>query len=58
MAKTQKPGEKPARPGPYAETGPRGGSVDGPRRVTITPGDGHLPPTQEPGRTWTPGNKK
>ncbi len=57
MAQHQKPGEKPARTGPYTETGPRGGEVSNPRRVTITPDDGHLPPTQKPDRTWTPGKR-
>jgi hypothetical protein len=49
---TQKPGEKPARPGEYEERGPRGGAVPKPREVTIEPGGQKLPPTQKPGRTW------
>ncbi|MCQ3804574.1 MAG: YjzC family protein [Acidimicrobiia bacterium] len=49
---TQKPGEKPHRPGEYLEVGPRGGKVPDPRQVTIEPGDSPLPPTQRPGRTW------
>lgn len=49
---TQKPGEKPAKPGEYVERGPRGGEVPNPRRVTIEPGDPKLPPTRESGRTW------
>lgn len=49
---TQRPGEKPARPGEYIERGPRGGGVPDARQVTIEPGDERLPPTQEPGRTW------
>jgi len=53
MADTQKPGETPARPGEYVETGPRGGKVETPRHVTIEKGDTPLPPTQKPGRTWT-----
>ncbi len=52
MAKRQKPGEQPARPGEYREYGPQGGEVRNPREVTIEPGDDRLPPTQEPGRTW------
>nr|BDD45454.1 hypothetical protein 22 [bacterium] len=52
MANTQKPGEKPAKPGTYVEKGPRGGEVPKPKTVHITPDDGHLPPTQEPNRTW------
>jgi len=54
MAKPQKPGEIPRRPGEYEEVGPRGGSVPKPRQVTIEPGDRRLPPTQEPGRGWLP----
>ena len=49
---TQKPGEKPDRPGEYEESGPRGGEVPNPRQVTIEDDDTPLPPTQEPGRTW------
>jgi len=52
MTKTQKPGEKPARPGEYIERGRDGGSVPNPRQVTIEPRDDRLPPTQKPGRTW------
>lgn len=52
MAKLQKPGEKPNRPGEYRERGPRGGNVPDPRQVTIEPRDDKLPPTQEAGRTW------
>ena len=48
-----KPGEDNHRPGEYIEVGPRGGSVDKPRQVTITPGD-RLPPTSEKGHKWTP----
>lgn len=48
----QKPGENPRRPGEYEEVGPRGGTVDNPRRVTIEPGDKPMPPTQKPGRGW------
>ena len=48
---TQKPGEKPNRPGEYEEVSPRGRRVPKPRRVTIGPGD-TLPPTQNPGRKW------
>ena len=57
MPEPQKPGEKPARTGPFHETGPRGGQVPNPREVQITPDDGHLPPTRKPDRTWTPGRK-
>jgi hypothetical protein len=54
MTKTQKPGEEPRQPGRYTEVGPRGGQVPDPRRINITPDDGHLPPTQKPGRRWEP----
>ncbi|MDE2745681.1 MAG: YjzC family protein [Chloroflexota bacterium] len=49
---TQKPGEKPSKPGEYVEVGPRGGQVPNPRQVTIEDGDTPLPPTQEPDRRW------
>ncbi|MCY3832085.1 MAG: YjzC family protein [Chloroflexi bacterium] len=52
MAKTQKPGNNPRKPGEYIERGPRGGEVSNPRTVTIEKGDKPLPPTQKPGRTW------
>ncbi len=52
MAKIQKPGENPLRPGEYIERGPQGGEVSKPRQVTIEPGDKPLPPTQKPGHTW------
>jgi hypothetical protein len=52
MAKPQKPGEIPNRPGVYEERGPRGGRLPAPRVVTIEPGDRPLPPTQKPNRTW------
>lgn len=52
MANTQKPGEKPNRPGEYREVGPRGGRVQKPREVTIEPGDNPLPPTSRPGNKW------
>ena len=48
-----KPGEDNKPAGEYVEVGPRGGEVSKPRQVTIEPGD-RLPPTQEPGRKWTP----
>ena len=48
-----KPGEDNHRPGEYVEVGPRGGAVEKPRQVTITPGD-RLPPTSESGHRWTP----
>lgn len=57
MPTPQKPGETPNRTGPHHETGPRGGQVRNPRVVRITPDDGHMPPTQKPNRTWTPGKK-
>ncbi len=47
MSNLQKPGENPDRPGEYLETGPRGGAVPRPRKVTIELGDDRLPPTQE-----------
>src|SRR6056297_938103 len=37
MAKRQKPGETPNRPGEYRERGSRGGKVQNPREVTIEP---------------------
>lgn len=49
---TQKPGEKPAKPGEYVERGPRGGSIPKPRVVTIEKGDPKLPPTSKPGNRW------
>lgn len=52
MANLQKPGEQPAKPGEYVETGPRGGEVKDPRQVTIETGDSPLPPTQESGNKW------
>jgi hypothetical protein len=54
MTKLQKPGEKPARPGKYTESGPRGGDIPDPRQIKIEPGDNKLPPTQEKKRTWKP----
>lgn len=54
MSDLQKPGEQPQRPGTYEERGPRGGEVPNPRRINVDRGDGHLPPTQEPDRTWKP----
>lgn len=48
----QKPGEKPARPGEYVETGPDDTLVPDPKTVTMEPGDDPLPPTQEEGRGW------
>ncbi|BAP60951.1 hypothetical protein MMKA1_08340 [Methanococcus maripaludis KA1] len=48
----QKPGEKPNKNGEYKEVGPRGGQISNARQVTITPDDGHLPPTQKSGRKW------
>ena len=47
-----KPGQDSRPPGKYTEVGPRGGSVNDPRVVTIGNGD-RLPPTQKPGRRWT-----
>lgn len=52
MSRTQKPGEKPSKPGEYIERGPRGGKIPDARKVTIEKGDTPLPPTQEPDRTW------
>lgn len=48
-----KPGEDNKPSGSYVEVGPRGGEVHNPRHVSIDSGD-RLPPTQEPGRRWTP----
>ena len=52
MAKLQKPGEAPDRPGEYVETGPRGGRLSNARQVTIETGDSPLPPTSKPGHKW------
>lgn len=52
--RTQLPGETPSGNGKFQETGPRGGKVNKPRTITITPGDGHMPPTQKPGNKWRP----
>jgi len=52
MAKIQKPGESPRKPGEYKEVGPRGGAVPRPRKVTIESGDPKMPPTQKPGNGW------
>lgn len=54
MAKLQKPGEKPQKPGDYIEVGPQGGKVKNPRVPTMEPGDKPLPPTQKPGHLWKP----
>ncbi|MCY4071085.1 MAG: YjzC family protein [Chloroflexi bacterium] len=52
MAKLQKPGQIPAKPGEYIERGKRGGKVPNARQVTIEAGDKPLPPTKEAGHTW------
>ena len=52
MGSRQKPGETPDRPGEYVESGPRGGQVPNPRKVTMEKGDKPLPPTSEKGRSW------
>lgn len=52
MPNLQKPGEKPDKSGEYEETGPQGGKVSRPRRVTIEGGDSPLPPTPEKGHKW------
>ena len=49
---TQKPGEKPHKPGEYREVGPRGGEVRDAREVTIKRGSTRFPPTQDSGRQW------
>ena len=49
--KLYKPGQDNVPSGEYTEVGPRGGSVDTPRVVSIESGK-RLPPTQEPGRKW------
>ena len=51
---SQKPGEKPVRPGEYVEVGPGGRPIPRPHQVTIEPGDPKLPPTQKPGNVWKP----
>lgn len=50
--KLRKPGEKPTGTGKYIEVGPRGGSINKPRIITIEPGDTPMPPTQAPGHKW------
>jgi hypothetical protein len=52
--KTQKPGETPSGPGKYEEVGPQGGKPPKQMEIEITPDDGHMPPTQKPGRKWKP----
>ena len=52
MSNLQKPGEKPNKPGEYIERGPRGGQINNPRKITIEPRDGKLPPTAEKNRKW------
>jgi hypothetical protein len=46
------PGQKPPSAGEYLEVGPRGGKISDAHQVTITPDDGHLPPTSEKGNNW------
>lgn len=46
-----KPGTDNVPPGEYKEVGPRGGSVDKERVVSIDKGD-RLPPTSEKGHLW------
>ena len=46
------PGQKPPSSGEYLEVGPQGGKVSKPRQVSITPDDGHLPPTSKKGNNW------
>ena len=48
------PGETPSGTGKFKETGPKGGNVYNPKIITITPDDGHMPPTQKPNRKWKP----
>lgn len=55
---TQKPGEKPDKPGKKVEVDPNTEKpVKPPNEVISKPGAGHLPPTKEPGHEWKP-NKK
>lgn len=56
--KLYEPGEKPGGPGEYLEVGPRGGKVPKGRQATITPDDGHLPPTSQKGNNWIKKPKK
>lgn len=53
MSKYFKPGTDNQKSGDYILTGPRGGRVNDPKVVTIGRGD-RLPPTPEPGQTWSP----
>ncbi len=46
-----KPGEQGAPAGEYIEVGPRGGSANNARQISINDGD-RLPPTQESGNMW------
>ncbi|MBA2858710.1 hypothetical protein HNP93_001411 [Methanococcus maripaludis] len=48
----QNPGEKPAMIGEWIEVDSNGNILPDSKQVTITPDDGHLPPTQKPGRKW------
>lgn len=57
MAPAQKPGQTPAKPGEYIESGPRGGEIPNPRHATIKPNTTKLPPTPKPGHTWKPEGK-
>lgn len=55
---TQKPGEKPDKPGPKVEVDPNTGKpVNPPNKVHIKPGSEHMPPTKEPGHEWKPTKK-
>lgn len=55
---TQKPGEKPSKPGPKVEVNPTTGKpVSPPHGETSKPGAGHLPPTTKPGNEWKPVKK-
>jgi len=48
----QNPGEKPVMTGEWIEVDSMGNRFPDSKQITITPDDGHLPPTQKPGRKW------
>lgn len=54
---TQKPGEKPNKPGTKIEVGPSGKPISPPHTEQSKPGAGHLPPTTKPNHEWKPVKK-
>jgi hypothetical protein len=56
---TNKPGEKPIKPGPQVEVDPHTGKPTKPGNVVVMPpGVAPLPPTKKPGHEWEPIKKK